>query len=105
MYLQHEQLLEDIENASTTDITINSIIDEADENVSTLIKDIEESTNNFDTPSSCTQKSPSSSTSSQRVTTISTSDASTQKITTVSTPDISNKKNVHAKKKRVADMR
>ncbi|CAF3811144.1 unnamed protein product [Rotaria sp. Silwood1] len=90
--LQEEQFLEEIDNASASDLNLNSLTkDDDDDNISNLIKDIEESTNNSD-HQSCNSKSPSNS-------------ISIQKNTTSNTSDISNKKNLSSKKKKVADMR
>ncbi|CAF1453115.1 unnamed protein product [Rotaria sordida] len=87
-----EQFLEEIENVSASDLNLNSLTkDDDDDNISNLIKDIEESTNNFD-HRSYNSKSPSNS-------------ISIQKNTTSTTPDISNKKSLSSKKKKVADMR
>ncbi|CAF2776422.1 unnamed protein product [Rotaria sp. Silwood2] len=91
--LEEEQFLEEIENASASDLNLNSLTkdDDDDDNISNLIKDIEESTNNSD-HRSCNSKSPSNS-------------ISIQKNTTSNTSDMSNKKSLSSKKKKVADMR
>ncbi|CAF1618439.1 unnamed protein product [Adineta ricciae] len=90
--LQDEQVLVDIENTSPSDLNLNSLVkDDEDNNISTFIKEIEEITNNTDNRS-CNSKSPPNS-------------ASTQKTTTSNTPDNSIKRNLPSKKKKVVDMR
>ncbi|CAF4146149.1 unnamed protein product [Rotaria sp. Silwood2] len=88
--LQHEQL-EEIENVSASEWNENFITEEADDSVSNLIKEIEESGNNFENRS-CTSKSSPNST-------------STTRNITISTPDVSNKKKCSSKKKKISDMR
>jgi len=89
--LQQEQLLEEMQNASGDDLNINSLTEDGDDNISNLMKEIEQTANNLDNRS-CISKSPSNST-------------STQKNTTFNVPDIPNKKIFSSKKKKVADVR
>ncbi|CAF1535528.1 unnamed protein product [Rotaria sordida] len=89
--LQQEQLLQDIENTSVSDLHLNSFSEDTDDNISSIINEIEESTNDIENRS-WTSKSPSNS-------------SSTQKKTSMNTPDVSNKKTFLSKKKKPADMR
>ncbi|CAF4625879.1 unnamed protein product [Rotaria sp. Silwood2] len=66
---QQEQLLQDIENASATDFNFDSLTEDADNNISNLIKEIEESTTNSDNRS-CSSINPCNSTPIQKVTTL-----------------------------------
>lgn len=87
-----QEHLEEIENTSIVDSNVNQILEDIDDNTLQMIKDIEQSEDNFDKRSS-TIKSPNNST-------------TTRKHTTSNTPEeTSHKKNIVLKKKKIADVR
>lgn len=90
MALQHEQLLEDIENAPVCDLNLTQIAEQADDSNS-LMAEIEQAASPLHT-NAVNPKSPSNT-------------ISNEKSATPLKPDSSTKRNVSIKKKKNVDMK